>query len=181
MAWTTPLTATANNPLTAAQWNASVRDNLLVTPAALATTAGAVFVATGANAIAQRVPLANTVSTSNTVTFTTFGDPATSGPTVTVTSGTQAMVFLTSSVNNSSAGGDNRVDFAVSGATTRSPIDATALIHQTAAANQSHRASVVNMITLTAGSNVFTAKYRITAAGGGTGTFNDRHLVVYPL
>jgi hypothetical protein len=29
MAWTTPLTAVANVALTAAQWNASVRDNLL--------------------------------------------------------------------------------------------------------------------------------------------------------
>lgn len=29
MAWSTPLTATASTALTAAQWNASVRDNLL--------------------------------------------------------------------------------------------------------------------------------------------------------
>lgn len=167
--------------LTSAQWNASVRDNLLTTPAALASAASAMFVSTGANAIAQRIPTSNTVPTSNTTTATTFGDLATAGPAVTVTTGPNAIVFIACSVNNSLAGGDNRVDFAVSGSTTRSPSDSTALIHQTAAANQSHRAAVVNMIGVTAGSNTFTAKYRITATGGGTGTFNDRHMVVIPL
>lgn len=183
MAWTTPLTAVANAPLTAAQWNASVRDNLNVTPAALATTAGAMFIATGANAIAQRIPSANTVSTSNTTTGTSYADLATVGPAVTVTTGTSAIMWLAVSVNNSVSGGDNRVDFAISGSTTRAATDTTALIHQTAAANQSHRACVVNMLsgTLTAGSNTFTAKYRITATGGGTGTFIDRHMVIIPL
>lgn len=182
MSWTTPLTAVANATFTAAQFNASVRDNLNVTPAALATTAGGIFVATGANAIAQRIPVTNTVATSNTSTATSFGDLAAAGPAVTAVTGTQAIVIVTTSVNNSGTAGDNRVDFAITGSTTRAASDSTALIHQVAAAGQSMRASVVNMITgITAGSNTFTNKYRITAAGGGTATFNDRVITVIPL
>jgi hypothetical protein len=176
------MTAVANAAFTAAQFNASVRDDFLETAPAKATTAGGIFVATGANSIAQRIPTTATVSTSNTVTFTTYGDPATAGPAVTVTTGTQAIVIVTASISNGTTGGDNRVDFAVSGATTRAAADSTALIHQVAAANQAHRSSVVNLITsLTAGSNTFTSKYRITATGGGTATFNDRVITVIPL
>lgn len=182
MAWTTPLTAVSNATLTAAQWNASVRDNLNVTPAALATTAGSIFVATGANAIAQRTPATNTVATSQTTASTAFTDIATVGPTVTVTTGTQALVIVTVSASNSAAIGDNRVDFAITGSTSRSASDTTAMVHQEGSANQGHRSSVVNLITgITGGSNTFTVKYRITATGGGTGTFNDRTITVIPL
>ena len=62
MAWTTPLTAVSNTALTAAQWNASVRDNLLMTAPALATTTGRHFVSTGANTIAERAISSNSVS-----------------------------------------------------------------------------------------------------------------------
>lgn len=179
MAYSTPLTAVSSTALTAAQWNASVRDNILVTPAALATTAGGLFVATGANAIAQRIPTAATIATSSTTSSTSYGNLATTvGPTFAVTTGTQAIVLLTASMSNSSAGQTTRADFTVSGATTRAASDATALINESGTANEGLRCSVVNLVALTAGSNTFTMVYRVNS---GTGTVNDRHLVVFPL
>ena len=178
MAWSTPLTAVSTATLTAAQWNATVRDNLNETAPAKATTAGGIFVATGTNAIAQRIPTGNTIATSQISTATTYGDLATSGPAVTVTTGTQAIVCVTVSLNNSTVGASSRADFAVSGATTRAAVDNTALIHEVANANQGFRATAVTLITLTAGSNTFTVKYRTS---GGTGTFNDRSILVLPL
>jgi hypothetical protein len=178
MAYSTPLTAVSSTALTAAQWNASVRDNILVTPAALATTAGGLFVATGANAIAQRVPTSATVATSQTTVSTTYTNLATTGPAVTVTTGTQAIVIVTVSVNNDTASATSRADFAVSGATTRAASDTTALIHASAIANAGVRATATTFLSLTAGSNTFTVQYR---TNGGTGSFNDRHLVVIPL
>lgn len=55
MAWSTPITAVSGTILTAAQWNTHVRDNLLETMPAKATTADRMFVTTGPNSIAQNV------------------------------------------------------------------------------------------------------------------------------
>lgn len=176
------MTAVANTVYTAAQFNTHVRDNLLETAPAKATTAGSIFVATGANAIAERIISSATVATSQTTTSASFTDLATVGPAVTVTTGTSAIVVVTASLNNNTSGGGARVDFEVSGATSRAASDATALIHVTAAANQGHRASAITHVTgLTPGSNIFTMKYRIPPTGGGTATINDRHLIVIPL
>ena len=40
MAYSTPFTAVVGNPIKASDWNTGGRDNILQTPAALATTAG---------------------------------------------------------------------------------------------------------------------------------------------
>jgi len=53
VAWSTPLTAVSGTVLTAAQWNASVRDNLLETSAAAVTTAGDMTRADGANSMTR--------------------------------------------------------------------------------------------------------------------------------
>lgn len=55
MAWTAPRTWSTGETVTAAHMNAHVRDNLLETAPAKATTDGGIFVATGANALAERV------------------------------------------------------------------------------------------------------------------------------
>jgi len=87
MSWTAPLTAVATASLSAAQWNASVRDNLLETAPAKATAAGQVFVATAANAIAARTPSSNLITTIETTTSTTSGVLPTAGPSVSVVTG----------------------------------------------------------------------------------------------
>jgi hypothetical protein len=171
VAWSTPLTATANTPLTAAQWNASVRDNMNLTPAALATTAGSHFVATGTNAIAERLLAAAVIATSETTANTAYVDLATVGPSVTVTTGPLAMVFTTCTMSNSGAN-DTRTSFDITGATTSAPTDSRGI---TAGAGNNIRATCAHLMALTPGSNVFKQMYRVSA---GTGTFSQRNQTV---
>jgi hypothetical protein len=124
----------------------------------------------------------NTVATSQTTSSTSYTDLATTGPTVTLTTGTSALVLLTCSMTN--AGGANSVStsmgFAVSGATTIAAADTARLFVNTVGANgQALQASVLYQVTLTAGSNTFTAKYKAGAAQ--TVTFSDRVLAVITL
>lgn len=181
MAWTTPLTAVSNATLTAAQWNASVRDNLLMTVPAVTTTSGTIFVGTGANTVAQRIVTSDTVDTSETTTSTSFGDiPAgTVGPQVTLTTGTLAMIFYAAQMNNSTVGQSSLCSWTISGATSVAAGDATSINVDAAATFQDVRAADVRRATgLTAGSNTFKLQYRVSA---NTGTFLRRHLVVMGL
>lgn len=179
MAWTTPLTAIANTALTASQWNASVRDNLNETAPAKATTSGGIFVATGANAIAERIPTSASVETSETTTSASFTDLATVGPTVTVTTGTKAVVAVRGNINNNTAGSAAYMSYDISGATTASAGNTRTLAHTSSTAGAFLIASAVFLeSSLTSGSNVFTAKYR--TGSGGTGAFANRQLLVIP-
>jgi hypothetical protein len=177
MAWSTPLTAVSNATLTAAQWNASVRDNLNETPAAKATTAGSFFAATAANAIAERIPATASVSTSQGSAITTFGDLATAGPAVTCTTGPKALVAVGCVLTTDTTGIRAFMGYAVSGATTIAATDDTAVVNDSSAATKIIGASRVSMPTLTAGSNVFTSKYRVTSTNG---TWAQRNIVVIP-
>ena len=72
MAWTAPMTAASNATFTAAEFNAHIRDNLLETEPAKATTNDSYFVTTGANAIAQRSPGSDVINTMQTTTSTSY-------------------------------------------------------------------------------------------------------------
>ena len=87
------MTAVSNTVFTAAQFNTHVRDNLNETAPAKATTAGTMFIASGANSIVERVPSTAAVTTSESTGGTGYGNLATPGPAVTVTTGTKAIVF----------------------------------------------------------------------------------------
>ena len=181
MAWTTPLTAVANAALTAAQWNASVRDNLLETAVAKATAAGRLYVSTGANALAERIPSFNRTSANESTSSASFGDLATVGPTIsTLTTGTNAIVAISSFVTNNTAGQGGYASFAVSGASSiaANTLNALRFVSETAASIQ--RASYIGMVTgLTGGANTFQAKY--STIGANTAGFNERELMVIPL
>lgn len=179
MAYSTPLTAVSNATLTAAQWNASVRDNILETAVAKATAAGQFFVSTAANALAARTPGANSIATTETTTNTSYVDLTTPGPAVTVTTGTVALVVVGAKMSQNTNTAEMYAGFAVSGATTVAAADATAdFLEPATAAGTAIRASAVTMVTgLTAGSNVFTMKYRVSA---GTGSYGNRHIGVVP-
>lgn len=178
MAWTTPLTAVSNATLTAAQWNASVRDNLLETAPAKATTAGRFFATAGANSIAERIPNGGTVSTSQTTTSTSYTDLATSGPALTLATGPTALVAIGAIVTNDTTGTNSFASYAISGATTVAAGDNWAIGYATSGGGRVMSASRVRMETsLTAGNNTFTMKYRVA---GNTGTFQDRHIAVVP-
>ena len=116
MAWTAPMTAVDGAIFTAAQFNASIRDNFLETAPAKATAANGYFVATGANSIAQRFPASLAVNLLETTASATYGDLATFGPSVTVTTGTKALVIITAQVDNDTVGGTSLATVLVSGA-----------------------------------------------------------------
>lgn len=182
MAWSTPLTAVSNTALTAAQWNATVRDNLLTTAPALATVAGSIFAATGTNAIAQRTPAAAAqtgaaeTTTSTTYTGTLSGGAGTAGPSITVTTGPKALISFHCRQSSSVAGTNVWTSVAVSGATTIAANDNWAISYDQA--GQIYHGLTYIEPSLTAGSNTFQMQYRVS---GGTGTFGTpRRLNVVP-
>ena len=123
-----------------------------------------------------------TVATSQTTTSTTYTDLATAGPAVTVTTGTSALVIVTASINpGSSSSGYAYMSYAVSGATTSAAVDTRASVFQaTNGYNEESRWSAASVVTLTAGSNTFTAKYRKNAPAT-TPAFKDRDIFVINL
>lgn len=176
MSWTAPLTAVANTALTAAQWNIHVRDNLSETAPAKATTAGRLIVTAGVNQVVERSVLEGYEPAGQSTSSTSYVDLTTVGPIVTITTGTEALVWVGGSESNSTTSGC-AMGFAVSGASTIAAADATSFGFQ-GGAGQAGRGMWMGKVTLTAGSNVFTAKYRVT---GGTGTFDSRRLGVLAL
>lgn len=173
------MTATANTAFTAAQFNQHVRDNLLETAPGKATTAGGYFVVTGANAIAQRVVSRDYVVQTDTTTSTSYVDLANNGPTVTVTTGTTALVSLAASLSNSSTNSLTLVSYAVTGATTIAADDARGIsLDGVGGGNFSQFGRTTLQTGLNAGVNTFTLKFKV---GSSTGTFKQRELVVLPL
>lgn len=122
-----------------------------------------------------------TVATSQTTTSTTYTDLTTSGPAVTLTTGTKALVIVTALLRMQTSDILAYMSYAISGATTTAASDTVALVKQQDSATQNNyiRASAASVATLTAGSNTFTAKYRSSAAN--TSTFQDRSIFVINL
>ncbi len=183
MAWTSPLTAVANAALTAAQWNASVRDNLNETATAKATTAGRLIVSTGLNSVTERDIVTASVGTAQTSASTTYTDLTTVGPNITITTGAKALVMVSALISNATVNARSWMGFDVSGASTIGATDLRALAYISATANAEAQMSQVSLLssataTLTPGSNVFTAKYRVTS---GTGSWTTRYLTVMAL
>jgi hypothetical protein len=173
------MTFTSGSVLTAAQLNQQLRDNMLETPPAKATTAGRIFVATGANAIAERAISSDYISTAQTTTSTSYANLATQGPIVTVTTGTQALVLFSCEMSNSTEGARCAVSYGVSGATTVAASDDYRISYDENSADRVIGASRVHLHTsLTAGSNNFKHLYRVS---GATGTFQLREMVVIAL
>lgn len=178
MAWSAPITFVAGNVLTASQLNA-IQANLSETGPAKATTAGRLLVTTAANAIDERALSTATTSAAQTTGSTSYTDLTTAGPAVTVTTGVSALVVVSCTMSNNTAGANAYMGYEVSGASTVSASDDTAL--QTASDPASaalHASSVSKATGLTAGSNTFTAKYKVTS---GTGTFSRRNIIVLGL
>jgi hypothetical protein len=180
VAWTTPPTLTDGQVLTGAHtqiW----RDDLNETAPAKATTAGRIFVTTGANAIAERTISTAAVATSQSTASTSFTDLATAGPAVTATTGASALVIVSSDLGSDTASAFAQASYAVSVATTIAATTDRGLQFRAGIANQSVRASYAHLETaLTPGSNTFTMKYE-TSSGGGNATFTNRRITVVAL
>jgi len=125
-------------------------------------------------------PSAQNVNTSETqASNTAYGDLATSGPAVTLTTGTSAVVAISSGAIKGSGGNSAFVAVDVSGATTIAAADGNGVVISEYAA--SHNLSMARTFVITglnAGSNTFTLKYKND--GGGTWTFFNRSIVVWP-
>jgi hypothetical protein len=176
LAWVTPPTFTSGAVLTAAQLTI-LGNNLLETLPAKVTAAGQIGVGTAANAIAARTCPSNVVSTSEAVNVTSYANISggTLGPTVTVTTGTFAFVFLGCNMFNNTGGAASYMSYAVTGATADAADDTRALYYESSNANDLIGFGNICFHTLVAGSNTFQAKYRV---GAGTATFGSRRLAV---
>jgi hypothetical protein len=141
----------------------------IVTAATLNTYVQANLVVLGASIAAQ-------VVTSETTTSTSYTDLATSGPAVTIATSTAAWVSVGAQLANNTVGSRSEITAAVSGATTIAAGVAMAAIAQVSTANAVNGFNRGTLVALTAGSNVFTCKYRIVTAS--TGTFASRNIFV---
>jgi hypothetical protein len=170
------MTAIAGASVLAADFNTSIRDNLNQTAPALATSMSSWFPHTGTNALAERIPAQNNATGSSTTTSTSYGNLADTVTTsVTVSTGTKALVLLYTNISNSVNGNRTWCGYAISGATTLAAADDRSVNHSS---NQGMRWGATFLETgLTAGSNTFTMRYRVTA---GTGTFSARRIGVIP-
>jgi hypothetical protein len=181
VAWSAPLTAVSNAALTAAQWNASVRDDLAETAPAKATTAGSHFAATGTNAIAQRTTIQDSIVTNQTTASTTYADLTTAGPLISTAHGVAAIVSIAAWMANDTSGARSLMSFRLSGANTVAAIDdsAAAFNPQTGSASIFVCCARTWLQTsLSPGTTQFRSVYRATA---GNGSFQQRSLVVMPL
>jgi hypothetical protein len=176
VAWSAPMTAVSGSVFTAAQFNTYVRDNLNECPTAKATSAGQIFVSSAANTIAARKVAADFISTSETSSSTSYTDLATTGPTVTATTSLSAIVSTYCNMTN--ATNPIWMSYALSGATTDAANDNRGIQVQ-AAGGQRIGGTFFHSAILTAGTNTFTAKYRVSTSG--TGTWSDRRLMVIPM
>jgi hypothetical protein len=134
---------------------------------------------TGSAWVSATVPTSATVATSQTTTSATFTDLATAGPAVTLTTGTSALVIISSMIQTTT-GNAVYAGFAVSGATTIAASTTSALKAYSAGGLLGTAQTLVCLVTLTAGSNTFTMKYG-NVQGTETGTYNARTITVIPL
>ena len=126
-------------------------------------------------------PQAATVATSEARTLSSYGALSTSGPAVTIETGTEVIVRLTCYGNPAVSGGVAGMSFTVSGATTLAADDARALIIATPSGNGwgERKTAEIHLSALTAGSNVFTAVYK--SDGSNSQFFANRTISVTPI
>lgn len=178
MAWTSPMTAVANEAFTAAQFNTHVRDNLLETAAAKAVSSGGFIVTTGANSVTQRTPDTDVVDTSESSSSTSYTNLATVGPSVTLDTGSKVLIHWGAQMLNNNLGSFVVVAPEVSGATTLAASDNISSSHQQPRASDDFSYGSSYLYTsLNQGTNTFTLKYKVTS---GTGTWLRRFLIVIP-
>ncbi|MEU8683133.1 hypothetical protein [Streptomyces sp. NPDC048611] len=161
------------------QFNRYIRDNLLECAPAKAGAAGQHFAVDDLNQLSARTIQTAFISTSQTTTSTTFADLATVGPTVTVETGRNALIWINCQISHATANIQASASFEISGATTWAANNIERITHDGNSAGQSLRYSQCTRYPdLTPGTNTFKMKYRVSS---GTGTFARREIIVLPL
>jgi hypothetical protein len=178
MTWTAPMTAVAGSVFASADFNLYVRDNLNQTAPAVASEPGSYFVSTGPNLITEQQPAGDYVAAAEDTDSTSFTDLDTVGPSVTVSTQTQALVILYGQMANDTLSIGTFMAYDISGDTTIPASTDRAFLLQ-GGVNDGQRASVaIAQENLIPGMNTFTAKYRVS---GGTGSFAARRIAVLPM
>jgi hypothetical protein len=119
------------------------------------------------------------VETSQGTSSSTYTDLATAGPSVTLTTGSSAIVIISGRGNDDANDGASAyMSWEVSGATSISASDSWSWAADQAAF-RSFGVNIYKVTTLTPGSNTFTAKYK--KAGGSTASFAYRSIMVIAL
>lgn len=175
------MTAVANAVFSAAQFNTYVRDNLNETMVAKASAAGQYFMSDGPHQLSPRTPASNTTTTSSQSITTDGTYYDITGGTVTLTTGTDALVHISGWLQMSAVDRAGLISFRVSGDTTLTPDDHQCrIIWDGINSNQGTRmGSWGRLNQLSSGSNTF----RMQGAGpiGGTFEVNWCHIFVLPL
>jgi hypothetical protein len=146
----------------------------------IGTTGQVLTVAAGlpswANAPAS-IPANSTarVDTYQSTTSTSYTDLATSGPAVTITTGTRALVIWNTEFYGSTAGRIPMVSPAISGASTVAASNPRASVFANYNSDELKFGNATIFTGLTAGSNTFTLKYRVNS---GTANFGNREIIV---
>lgn len=180
MAWTTPITVATNDILSAAQYNRYVRDNLLEMAPAKATSSGSIFSISAENEIQERKVSSDVVTAQGQTSSSTYVDLNTFGPMVTATC-SFAIVTISARMRNVSY--DNRgayASFSVGGATTLAALDRWRISNSGVKAGNPNRISATTIVTLNAGFNTFTMKYKVQPTYGPA-QFEQREITVIPL
>jgi hypothetical protein len=121
----------------------------------------------------------STISTGVTGNTGTYSDLGITGPSITVTTGVNAMVIVTSTMmSNGDTGTIGYMSYTVSGSSSLSPNDARSLAIYMYGQGMLSRSSSISYVSLTPGTNTFIAKYR---TNGQLVTFSNRDLSVFPL
>jgi hypothetical protein len=123
-------------------------------------------------------PVASRTDSSGTTTSTSYtvslsGSPGTN-PSVTLSTGTTAIIHVALSMSISSTASTAITSVAVSGATTAAAADNNSLFHNLT--NAHYWSRIIVFSGLTAGTNTFTLNYRVS---GNTGTFDNRQIMAY--
>lgn len=119
------------------------------------------------------------VATLQTTTSTTYTDLTTAGPAVTITvptGGMRVKITVGCELAQQSTAARVYMGYAVSGSTTIAATDTTAVMQNGTGLTDQY--SHVSVVTLSAGSNTITAKYRTAS---GTAQFSNRKILVEPL
>jgi len=181
MVWSTPMTAVTNQIFTASQFNSNVRDNLLETAVANATTAGSLFRVSGNNSITEAIPGYNEVLASESTTSTSYTNLTTVGPQVTVTTGVSALVFMRAEIGQSVSGAGAWIGLAISGATTQAAGTLYELGHGAETSGNFYTHFDIFRVTgLTPGSNTFTMQYKSLSSSSSCNAAY-RAMLVIPL
>lgn len=120
------------------------------------------------------------VATNETRTLNTYGDLATVGPTVTLTSqGTRALIFWSMHGSNNTANCGWITTVSISGATILAAADANGILwHEHPAANISDEDGMVMLATINPGTNIYKVEYK-RAGAASTASIERRKLIVY--